>query len=692
MKNKKVTGVLKAHLIWPIILLPLLIAMMLHLYLNDFKSGHIAAVYLAIYAVITLFIYRYKRSSVMSNLVNYAVDYNLTQKHLLKELDIPYANLDLSGHILWANDIFTDITDYNLKAIQTVQELFPELESTMKECLLNDSSENDIPVSEVSFEYNEKNYRAVLKYISIHDFDFANDEDNITLFDKSDAFIALYLYDETKLNEYISKIEEEDIVVGLLYIDNYEESLNNCDETQRALLMALVEKEIARHLQSLDGIYRKMEKDRYFFIFRKKYLEQVKANKFSILEDVRNVKVDDCDAEITISIGIGLHADSYSKRYEFAHNAIDLALGRGGNQAVIKDGEDFFYYGGKSVQKESNTRVRARVKALALNELILTSDQVFIMGHKNADIDSFGAAIGIYRISKALEHNAKIIITKEDCQSLDNVLDRFTSNPYYDNMLIDNEAAMKTITPNTLLVVVDVNLAHITQCPELLEMTKQIVVIDHHRQTGSRIENQVLSYIEPFSSSASEMVTELFQYIKDGIKPSPVEADTLYSGIMVDTNNFTTQANVRTFEAVAYLKRNGADITRIRKLFRSNSAEYLLRAEAISKAELYRSHFAITTLPDNNSAIITPATGAKVANALLEIEDIKASFVCFPYKSQIYINARSIDDVNVQLIMEKLGGGGHVSVAATQLEGTVNEAIISLKHTLNEMIQEGEIE
>lgn len=691
MKKKKVTGVLKAHLIWPLILLPLLAAMTIQLYSININSGHLAAIYLAIYTVISLFLYYFKRSAVMSNMINYALDYNLTQKHMLKELDIPYANLDMDGSILWANDAFFQATDYKTSTSHSISSVIPELTHDVFPSRDQNNEEDDIPCSETEIMLNGRFYRAFLKHVSIHDFDFANDEDNISLFENSDTYIALYLYDETELKEYIARIDDEDIVMGLLYIDNYHESLANCDEMQRSLLMALVERKIANQLQMLDGIYRKMEKDRYFFIFQKKYLNIAESNKFSILEEVRNVTVGNDNTHVTVSIGIGLHADSYAKRYEYANTAIDLALGRGGNQAVVKDGEDIFYYGGKSVQKESNTRVRARVKAHALNELILASDQIYIMGHKNADIDCFGASVGIYRIARALEHNAQIVINQEDCQSLDAVIERFTTNNYYDNFLISSDEALKDITPNALLVIVDVNLAHLTQCPELLTRTDNIVVIDHHRQNGQRIENQTLSYIEPFSSSACEMVTEFFQYINDGIKPRPLEADTLYSGIMVDTNNFSVQSNVRTFEAVAYLKRNGADITRIRKMFRSSPAEYQLRAQAISNAEIFECSYAITTLPVDNTSLITPATGAKVANSLLEMDNIKASFVCFPYKSQIYINARSIDDVNVQLIMEKFGGGGHLSAAAAQLDCTVDEAVSKLKETLMTMLKEGDI-
>ncbi len=689
MNNKKVSGVLKSHLTWPLILLPLLVIMTIHLFFTETKAGVLAAVYLLIYTIIALLLYNFNRSVIMSNIINYAIDYNLTSKHIMEELDLPYANLDLDGNILWANTAFCNTFDHIPDTIQSISSILPEITPDSFPKATDNETESNNRI-EISIEFGDRYYRAVLKHITIHNYDFANDEENISLFTGSDTFISLHIYDETEINEYIAKIEDDDIVIGLLYIDNYEESLDNCDEMQQSLLMALVERQIAKNLQMYDGIYRKMEKDRYFFIFQHKYLEAMKEDKFGILEAVRNVKVGNNDTNVTISIGIGLHAKTYAKRYEYARNAIDLALGRGGDQAVIKDGKEIFYYGGKSVQKENYTRVRARVKAHALNELIVGAEQIFIMGHVNCDIDAFGASVGIFRIARALERNAQIIIANDDTTSIKPILDKFASNSYYDGFIIDTDEARRRMTPNTLLIVVDVNRASLTQCPSLLEQTNNIVVIDHHRQTEERIENQVLSYIEPFASSASEMVTEFFQYINDGIRPRPLEADTLYSGIMVDTNNFSVQTNVRTFEAVTYLKRNGVDITRVRKMFRSDADEYMTRAHAISQAEIYRNIFAITTLPSdgtNNRSYI----GAKVANSLLEIDHIKASFVLSEYKSQIYINARSIDEVNVQVVMEKLGGGGHLSVAAAQLDCNMNEALIKLKETLDNIIEEGDL-
>lgn len=691
MNNKKVTGALKTYLIWPVILIPFILVMTIQLYSVELKAGIIGSVYLAVYSLISVLIYNFNKSSIMANIINYAQGYNLAQKYLLDTMNIPYAHLDSEGNIIWANAEFHELTEYDTDGIINISDIFSDI---TKETLPQKSEEtrDSLPEIEIHTQHNDRYLQAVIKRMDIHEFDFAEDEENLSLFKGSDTIFSLYLYDETELVDSISRLSDQDIVICLLYIDNYEDSLANCDEIQRSLLMALVERQIAKHIQQLDGIYRKMEKDRYFIIFQHKYLEVLQNNKFAILEAVRNVTVGSDDTHVSISMGLGIHADSYTKRYEYARIAIDLALGRGGDQAVIKDGEDIFYYGGKSIQKDSNTRVRARVKAHALKELMIPADQIFIMGHSNADIDSFGASVGIYRIAKALERKAHIILDTKDTSSIRPVLDRYSGASYYEGFIIDCEEAISRIDKDSLLIIVDVNRATLTQCPELLTKTGNIVVIDHHRQTDERIDNQILSYIEPFASSTSEMVTEFFQYIEDGIRPRPLEADTLYAGIMVDTNNFSVQTNVRTFEAVAYLKRNGADILRVRKMFRSDPKEYMLRAHAVSNAEIYKNSFAITQIPSDQTVGNPSVIGAKIANSLLDMDNIKASFVLSEHKSRIHINARSIDEVNVQIIMEKLGGGGHLSVAATQLDCSLEEAARMLKSVLDTMLKEGDIQ
>ena len=383
---------------------------------------------------------------------------------------------------------------------------------------------------------------------------------------------------------------------------------------------------------------------------------------------------------------------TYSQNYEFARTSIDLALGRGGDQAVLKTPDNVIYYGGKSQQVEKSTRVKARVKAQALREIISTKDRVIIMGHRMADVDSFGAAIGIYRIAKTLEKKAHIVVN-DVSSSVKPLVDLFKGNPdYEEDMIIGSPTAIELAGTNSVLVVVDVDKPSITECPELLKMCKAIVVLDHHRRGSETIENATLSYVEAYASSACEMVSEILQYIGDNIKVKPDEADCMYSGIMIDTNNFMTKTGVRTFEAAAFLRRNGADVTRVRKLFREDAEEYKARADAVSQAEIYKHSYAISIC--NSEDLQSPTiVGAQAANELLNIKGVKASFVLTDYQNQIYVSARSIDEVNVQIIMERLGGGGHMNIAGCQMEDmTITEAIVVLKNTIDVMLREGAIE
>ena len=407
------------------------------------------------------------------------------------------------------------------------------------------------------------------------------------------------------------------------------------------------------------------------------------------MEEIRNLNI--YELSVTISIGIGVGAPTYTKSYELARSAMDLALGRGGDQAVVKDGEKISYYGGKSVQMEKNTRVKARVKAHALKEYIENRERVVIMGHSLADIDALGAAVGVYRVAKTLEKKAHIVLS-DVIGSIRPMLERFQNNPEYEeDMFLTGAKAQGLVDDNTLLVVVDVNRPNYTDCKELLALTKTIVILDHHRQTGEAIENAVLSYIEPYASSTCEMVAEILQYIGEGFKLKPLEADAMYAGVMIDTNNFLTKTGVRTFEAAAYLRRNGADVTKIRKLFRTNFAEYQAKAEAISSSEVFMEYY-IFAVSESKGLESPTVVAAQTANDLLDIDNIKASFVFTEFNDKIYVSARSIDELNVQVVMEKIGGGGHMSAAGTQFEDcAIEEAMERVKAVLREMTEKGEI-
>ena len=396
---------------------------------------------------------------------------------------------------------------------------------------------------------------------------------------------------------------------------------------------------------------------------------------------------------VTVSMGIGTGTDSYTDSYEAAHAAIDLALGRGGDQVVIKDKNEFLYFGGKSASVGKSTRVKARVKAQSFREIIEDNEKVIIMGHSMPDADAFGAAVGVYRMVKYLDKKAYIILNTVT-DSISMVVDRFRGDQApaeYADMIVTSEQAMALYDENTVLVIVDVNRPGYTECPELLEIAKTKVLFDHHRQTSDSINDAVLSYIEPYISSACEMVTEMLQYVGDGVKLKSIEAEAMYSGIMIDTNNFTTKTGVRTFEAAAFLKRCGADVTRIRKAFRTDMEEYIAKAKAISTAEVFMEGFILAECAADSVGSPT-VLGAQVANELMDINNVRASFVFTDYNNQIYISARSIDEVNVQVVMEKLGGGGHMSVAGAQLAGcTIEEAKQQVKNVLTEMVENKEI-
>ncbi|MBP3703450.1 MAG: DHH family phosphoesterase, partial [Lachnospiraceae bacterium] len=455
-------------------------------------------------------------------------------------------------------------------------------------------------------------------------------------------------------------------------------------------LSALIDRKINKYMMGIDAITKKLEKDKYIFLFQYKYLSQLQNDKFSLLEEIKSLNSGE-NINVTISIGIGVQAETYKKRQEYARTAIDLALGRGGDQVVVKTPENVLYYGGKSMQLEKNTRVKARVKAHALKESMVAAEEIIIMGHNLPDVDVFGSAIGIYRIAKTLGKKAHIVINQAN-SSLKPLLQLFKNNSEYEeDMIISGEEANSFINNGTMLVVVDVNRPTYTDAPELLERTNTVIILDHHRQTGEFFKNPVLSYVEPFASSTCEMVAEILQYVDENVKLRPCEADAMYAGIMIDTNNFMNKPGIRTFEAVAYLRRNGADITRIRKLFRTNMTEYKVRAEAIQNTEIFMDYFAIARC--NGSGLESPTiVGAKISDELLNIENIKATFVLTAWKDKIYISARSIDEINVQLIMERFGGGGHAACAGAQLEDcSIEEAVQTLHETLKTMQEEGDL-
>lgn len=684
MKEKqkvRLKGQLKIYMQWPAIMAVLLVGMNIWIYRLDKKAGILMSLFLLLYIIMIGFLYLYTKSLVMKDLIEFAAQYGVIQNTLLKELAVPYAILLEDGKAIWMNDQFEKILGGKARGEAYISKYIPELNKS-----IFPQEENDIVHIDVYCK--EKAYQAEIRKVSIAGF--SKTESLMELPEEREYFIAVYLQDVTELNKYIKANEEQRLVAGLIYIDNYDEVVESVEEVRQSLLVALVDRKINQYIAKSNGIVKKMETDKYFFAVQKQYFKKFEEDKFSLLDDVKSINIGN-SIPATLSIGLGLSQDSYSQSYNYARVAIDLALARGGDQAVIKGCDGITYYGGKREQTAKNTRVKARVKAEALREFITVKDKVFVMGHKFTDADSFGAAIGIYRAARYFDKRAYIIIN-EVSASLKPLFSLYEDNPDYpENLFITSDRAKELVGDNDLVIVVDTNRPKMTECEELVKLAKTLVVLDHHRQSSDNIENAILSYIEPYASSACEMVAEILQYIVDDVKIPSLEASSLYAGIMIDTNNFVNKTGVRTFEAAAFLRRAGADITQVRKMFRDDMASYQAKAEIISSVEVYHEKFAIAK--GENLDIESPTiVGAQAANELLDISQIKASFVLTSYNGRIYVSARSIDEVNVQIIMERLGGGGHLNASGAQFDHVnMEKAVGMLKKVIDDMIKEGDI-
>ena len=678
-QDVKLKGKLKGYTQTPLVLTALFGAMDVWMYVLNIKAGVLGSVFVGIYFFVMLFVYWRNKPILMNELIDFATQYGTVQKRLLNEFEVPYAVMDATGKLLWMNRQFEALSEKNKGYHKSITTIFPQITRELME------KEDEL---ELVVEREECVYRASVH--KIHFTDILHESSSIELTEKVQYLQVIYLFDETQLTRYRIENQEMQMVPALVYIDNYDEVLDTVEEVKKSLLVALVDRKVTKFFASIDGLVKKTENDKYFVVFQHKYLEKMEEEKFSLLEDVKSIKVG-TEMSVTLSMGIGYVGNDYTKNYEYSRMAIDLALGRGGDQVVVKTRDKISYFGGSNRQVDKSTRVKARVKALALREIMITRDKFFVMGHKIADIDSFGAAIGIYCAARQLGKKAQIVIDEVNT-TLRPLKECFTpENGYPDDMFIPSQLALDEIDSHTALIVVDTNRPSYTECPNLLNRAKAIVVFDHHRQCEDVVKNAVLSYTEPYASSTCEMIAEVLQYFDEDIKLSTQEADAIYAGILIDTNNFVSKTGVRTFEAAAYLRRCGAEVTRVRKMLRNDMDAYKARAEAVRHAEVFHNMFAISVCPADNIESPTVAC-AQAANELLNIIGIKASFVLTEYHDRIYISARSIDEINVQLVMERLGGGGHMNSAGAQLTGcTLEDAKRTIENTLDEMIREGDI-
>ena len=588
-------------------------------------------------------------------------------KNTLVNSPFPIVIVEADGNITWKSVSFVNEFG-NTDIKNTLAELAKIIKNEME------NNKKDIFTYE-QIKIEKKDYKIIAQKL--------NEKSNKRK-KNSEAF-AIYIIDNTELLEANRKYEESQICTGLIMIDSYDELLQSMSQEERTPVLTEIEKKIYDWVSKFEGIALKTERDRFVFIFEQKYLNEIIENKFEILSLAKDTETEGV-IPTTLSIAISAEGESDIEKYKGVIAAMDLVLGRGGDQAVVRRNGKYEFFGGKSQEVEKRTKVKARTVAAALEELVEESSNILIMGHANGDIDSMGSSLGVYRIVKTLGKDAKIVNNTYGL-TLQDFIESVEKEEEYKDVIIDKAEALSEVTENTLLVIVDTHKRTYVEVPELLDKTNKIVVIDHHRRGPDYIENATLMFHEVYASSAAELVTELVQYTKNDTQLTTFEAEALYAGIMVDTKNFTFKTGVRTFEAAAYLRKNNIDIIKIKKWFQSDLESYNVISDIVKSTEVVRDTIGIAeyTEEDDNANLIC----AKAADELLTISDITVSFVIGKVKDKVYISGRSIGDINVQIILEKLGGGGHSTVAGAQIENvSIDEAKEALKNAINEYFEQ----
>lgn len=605
----------------------------------------------------------------IANFIKCEIEREITEITNIKDsmfsnVQLPVAIIEEFGNIKWSNKALNDLLKEKALIGANIKSLFPE--SKIGEWMLDKHSTNK------KLKIGNKNYELMLEAFQRQD--------------KVKKY-ALYFLDCTEKEKLKVQMEEERTIIGYLCIDNVDEISQSIEEVRRPMLMAIIDRKINLWFKEREVVIARIERDKYMLVLSKRELKKMEETKFDILDEMRNIQVGN-ELPVTVSIGIGYNLKALSNSKEDARIAFDLAQGRGGDQAIIKHHDKYTFYGGKTKEVEKSARVKVRIKAYAFKELLHEADKVFIMGHKNIDMDCLGAAMGVYRGASLVGKKAQIIL-REPTFAIKGLYDRIIASKEYADLFITPEEAEKEMKKDTLLVIVDTHRRSYVEAPELLNLSEKVVVFDHHRKSTDYIEEAVLTYLEPFISSTCEMIAEILNYLSDKIKLNPIEADALLAGITVDTKNFVFKAGVRTFEAAAFLRRSGADSTRVRMLFQNDMNTYRARARAVQMTQVWNENMAISEVSGN----IEHATivAAQVADELLNIKGIKASFVFTEVDACIYISARALGDTNVQRIMELLGGGGHLGIAGAQLKNiSIEEAQVKLKEAIKLYFEEGE--
>lgn len=598
-------------------------------------------------------------------------EFDSATKHAIFNMPFPLVMLDENRKINWYNTPFLKMMEEIDLLNENISDLIPGLDV---EGIFKD---NDMKPLNVKF--GERNYKV---YPNLVDTKKTNSNNNM--------IVMLYWVDNTNLVTLEHKYNREKLVIALVYVDNYDDVKNSTPEINRPLVMAEIDKNINSYFAKYNGIVRKYENDKYIVIIENSSFMDIESKKFDILDQMRELNRGNT-IPITLSMGVGVSGNNPFDSYEKGRAAIDVALGRGGDQAVVQVGNTLRFYGGKSKAVEKRNKVKSRVIGYALRQLIDQADRVFVMGHKNPDMDSFGAGIGVLRAIKDRGKEGYLVLSGEN-PSIKNIYEKLRQEqPELMDQIISPAEAESLAGDSSLMVVVDNHKPSFTEAPELLDIISKVVLIDHHRRGVEFIKDPVLTYLEPYASSTCELVTEVLSYMSDKINLTKFEAEALMAGITVDTKNFSFQTGVRTFEAASILKRAGADTTVVRQLFRDDYSTFIYKAEVIKSSKIIFDVIAIGRLETQMEDSLLIA--AQAANELLNINGVEASFVMTYVNNKLHISGRSLGNISAQLILEKLGGGGHLTSAGTQLDHTtMEEAEILLIETIDKYLKEGELE
>jgi c-di-AMP phosphodiesterase-like protein len=663
MNSKKHSGIFipkAGFYLWAIFIL---LAVIAYLDYRIALPGFVIFIFLVYYNYRSNYI---RRKEITKYIENLTLNIDTVTKDTLLNFPMPLVVVEVDGTIIWYNssskEIFGGVELLEKTIHSFVKELDPE----------NIGKWENSFSKEVVIE--NRNYNVLGNLVKV---DSKIDEDGFIL--------LLYFIDNTELVNMKKKYEEEKVTIGLIVIDNYDDLMQSTEDAKRPQILAEIDSKINQWASNTSGIIKKYERDRYLFVFENKCMKEFEEKRFEILDNVKEINLGN-KIPVTLSIGFGLNGKSFWENFKYASASIDIALGRGGDQVVIKNNKEVTFYGGKSRELEKRTRVKARVIAYALRELIDQAQNVMIMGHHNCDIDCLGAAVGIYRVAKNRSKEVYIVLNSSN-PTIDKFVSKIEKSNEYENIFIATNDAMDKITNKTLLIIVDTHRPKYTEASELIKYTNQIVVIDHHRRGADYLQEAILTYHETYASSTCELVTEILQYVEEKIKLKPIEAEALYAGIVVDTKNFTFKTGVRTFEAAAFLRRQGVDTVSVKQLFQNDIDTYINISDTVKEAEIIMDNIAVSICSPivKNASLIA----AQAADQLVSLAGVSAAFVMSNMNGGIAISGRSLGDVNVQVILEKLGGGGHMTVAGAQLQGvSMDEAKEKLKNAILEYMNE----